>query len=290
MAHLACRWGGGGPRYGLAIDEGRELAVQLARTVIGDSQRTGSDVIRYAGAPPERVRNVYYGIDTGRFVLAAAEEAEPLRAVFVGALDDGRKGLETLIEAWDKLERTRDWDVELLVVGTGRTLERWRSRTRSRRVRFLGFRLDVPEILRACAVLVAPTRYEPYGQAIHEAICSGIPAIVSRCAGIAERYPENLTELLIDSPSDSDELVRRLEMWRSRSREIRKQARRFALVLRQRSWDDMAAEIVGIVNSDPTPQLRTTHSRMSRIDQWNGIDATRMMLTRRREKGGVGFF
>ena len=37
--------------------------------------------------------------------------------------------------------------------------------------------------------LVSPTRYEAYGLAVQEALCCGLPAIVSAEAGVAERIP-----------------------------------------------------------------------------------------------------
>ncbi|MDK2408772.1 glycosyltransferase [Aphanizomenon sp. PH219] len=54
-------------------------------------------------------------------------------------------------------------------------------------INFLGFRADVPNLLRAADCLVAPTRYEAYDLGVHEALCCGLPAIVSADAGVDER-------------------------------------------------------------------------------------------------------
>ena len=51
---------------------------------------------------------------------------------------------------------------------------------------------DVPNLLRAADCLVAPTRYEAYGLGVHEALCCGLPGIVSADAGVAERYSPEL--------------------------------------------------------------------------------------------------
>jgi glycosyltransferase involved in cell wall biosynthesis len=64
------------------------------------------------------------------------------------------------------------------------------------RVRFLGFRTDVPEIPSALDGLVHP-RYEAAGLSVHEALCRGLPAIVTACAGVAERYPADLRHCLL---------------------------------------------------------------------------------------------
>src|SRR5207253_1945370 len=125
-----------------------------------------------------------------RAALRLADGAPAL--AFVGALGDRRKGFDTLFHAFAFLCATvPSWDATLLVVGAGGELEDWKRHAEeaglSRRIRFLGFRADVREVLFACDGIVAPTRYEAYGLAVQEAICTGLPAIVSRAAGVAER-------------------------------------------------------------------------------------------------------
>ena len=54
----------------------------------------------------------------------------------------------------------------------------------------------MPTVFAACDLLIHPARYEAYGLAVHEALCRGLPALVSATAGVAERYPEDLGQLL----------------------------------------------------------------------------------------------
>jgi glycosyltransferase involved in cell wall biosynthesis len=110
-------------------------------------------------------------------------------------------------------------------------------------VRLLGFRKDVPVLLRASDLLIAPTRYEAYGLGVHEALCNGLPALVSRSAGVAERYPEELRELLLPDPDDVEDLVRRVVAWRSADEELRRRVGGLSATLRAWTWDDMARRI-----------------------------------------------
>ena len=41
-----------------------------------------------------------------------------------------------------------------------------------------------------------------------------MPAIVSACAGVAERYPAQLDGLLLRDPGDVGELVEKMRAWR----------------------------------------------------------------------------
>jgi glycosyltransferase involved in cell wall biosynthesis len=236
-----------------------------ARVVICNSRRTVADVVS-AGVPKERARIVYYGIDPIRFGPVDGAQREQARqalglpsdrplALFVGALSDRRKGFDTLFEAWRTLCQRRDWDVDLAVAGTGAELPVWRERTRQQlpdgRIRFLGFRQDMPLVLAACDLLIHPARYEAYGLAVHEALCRGVAALVSAQAGVAERYPTDLASLLIADPESPSELVERLLSWRG-DRGIAARVASFASELRARSWDHMAREIVATAEDHRT--------------------------------------
>jgi glycosyltransferase involved in cell wall biosynthesis len=169
----------------------------------------------------------------------------------VGALGDRRKAFDSVFTAWTSLCRRADWDADLLVVGSGRELSAWRARAREAgledRVRFTGFRRDMPTVFAAIDVLVHPARYEAYGLGVHESLCRGVPALVSAGSGVAERYPRELADLLIADADNPGELAERLRMWRGQTERYRELVRPVAESLRARTWDHMAADVAGFV-------------------------------------------
>jgi glycosyltransferase involved in cell wall biosynthesis len=234
-------------------------AIRQAKLVIANSDRTRRDLIEHMGVEPSRIATVYYGIDASRFTPATPEQRNARRRelgieknapalAFIGALGDRRKGFDLLFDAWRLLTSPGTWDAKLLVIGQGAELAQWQARASSRgfsdSIRFLGFRRDVPKILQACDALVSPTRYEAYGLGVHEAICCGIPALVSASAGVAERYPSELSPLLIPGPLTPESVAQRLRLWRERMREFSGAVAGFSEQLREISWDAMAQEIV----------------------------------------------
>ena len=241
-------------------DEARAIAA--APAIICNSERTAADVGRHYGVAAARLRVVYYGSDARQFAevttadrasaraAAGVDAARPL-ALFIGALGDRRKGFDTLFEAWSQLCRDTSWDVDLAVAGTGAEVPAWERRTAARgmegRIRFLGFRSDIPAVMAAADVVVHPSRYEAYGLGVHEALCRGIPAIVSAGAGVAERMPEDLRPLLLPDAGSPADLVERLRRWGADETAWRARARETGRQLRRRSWDDMAEEIATIV-------------------------------------------
>jgi glycosyltransferase involved in cell wall biosynthesis len=246
----------------LALRDERAVAAR-AETVIANSALTARHAVELLGADPARVHTVYYGADAERFRPPSAEEQSDARRAlgvaggapalaFVGALGDRRKGFDTLFRALASLAAVEPgWDATLLVAGAGGELEEWKRRAGAAglggRIRFLGFEPDVRRVLWAADALVAPTRYEAYGLAVQEALCTGIPAVVSRAAGVAERIPAPLDALLLDDPDDAGALSGRLLAWREGTGRFRAAAGELSVALRAWTWDHMAARLVDIV-------------------------------------------
>jgi glycosyltransferase involved in cell wall biosynthesis len=237
-------------------------AITGAPAIICNSATTAAAVRRCYAVDASRVHVVYYGVDPDQFGAITEEarrdarrtlrlDAETPVAVFIGALGDRRKGFDVLFDAWLQLCAAPGWDVNLAVVGVGAEAAAWEQRAAAaglgHRIAFLRFRSDIPRILAAGDVLVHPARYEAYGLGVHEALCRGLPAIVSAGAGVAERLPDDLRALMLPEPIRGDDLIARLRLWRGDMAGWRARAGVVGDTLRRRTWDHMAAEIAGIV-------------------------------------------
>lgn len=240
-------------------------AVRRARVTISNSELTLRHAVDLLGADPISAYFVHYGTDPGRFRPPSPEErAEARRALgwaddeeapvvcFVGALGDRRKGFDTLFAAWAELCADPAWDARLAVAGAGGELDAWRRRAGEAgladRIHFLGFQPDVRRVLWAADAMVAPTRYEAFGLAVQEALCCGLPAVVSARAGVAERIPGQMRDLLIRDPDDAAELAARLRAWRGSIHIHRDAALALGAELRSRTWDDMSALVMTILS------------------------------------------
>lgn len=235
------------------------LCLRRAGLVLANSEKTRNDLIKLVGVPPERIHVLLLGCDPAAMtpVMAAERSAARRRLavpdgrnviVFIGALGyDANKGFDTLLLALSQLTSQRPL---LLAAGGGR-LDYWSCRVMalglSDDVRLLGPINFVPVLFAAADLMVSPTRYDSYGLAVHEALCRGVPALVSRSAGVAERYPEELADLLLDDPNDSIELAEKIKRSLNSLNRLGPAVARLGEQLRQRSWDDMAAEAVAFV-------------------------------------------
>jgi glycosyltransferase involved in cell wall biosynthesis len=232
-------------------------ALARARIVIANSHTTKRSLVTRVGVPEAKIHVIYYGLDPRRFSLVDSDARREARrrigsadrplVAFVGALGDRRKGFDTLFEAWQRLCRQPSWDADLLAIGAGAELERFRARALAlgleQRIRLLGFRTDVDHLLAACDLLVSPSRYEAYGLGVAEALARGMPALVSASAGVAELYPDALRDLLLEDPESATELADKLVRWRERPDEQRARVLPLSERVRSRDLDQMGAEI-----------------------------------------------
>ncbi len=248
-------------------------SLEAARVVVTNSLSARQQVIDHIGLAPERVHTVYYGNDAERFHPFAEIEREDARqrsgwhagrpvVVFIGALGhDRNKGFDVLFRAWEQLCSDPEWDADLVALGAGAEVELWRQRAAeknlSERVRLMGFTKQVRDVLAAADALVSPTHYDAYGLGVQEALCCGLPAFVTRVAGVAERYPGELADLLLDDPPQAEDLVNRLRRWRADMTGYRQRVARFGELLRQRTWTDMSREIVELIAAThPASQIQ----------------------------------
>jgi len=104
------------------------------------------------------------------------------------------KGIDLLLKAARCLFPSHPELVLLLVGPPGRGEEGYADRMRREsadpvfggRVRFLGSRDDIPDVLASLDAFILPTRREPFGIAIIEAMAAGLPVIASGIGGIPE--------------------------------------------------------------------------------------------------------
>jgi glycosyltransferase involved in cell wall biosynthesis len=76
------------------------------------------------------------------------------------------------------------------------------------RIRYLGHVPDGPRLIGSLDVLVAcPTRPEPLGRVVQEALWHGVPALAVRTGGLPELVRDGVTGALVDGPDPEALLV-----------------------------------------------------------------------------------
>ncbi|HLP18498.1 MAG TPA: glycosyltransferase family 4 protein, partial [Bacteroidota bacterium] len=180
----------------------------LASLLVVNSIATQKTVLQSAPwLDASRTRIIYKGIDLAPFdTLPSSSLHEELNLpvttrfmTFLGQLDE-RKGIRYLLDAWKKIH-TQFPDTVLLMGGTGPMrplLESFlREHHLTNRVHLLGFRNDVPDILKQSSMLVLPSLWEGFGYVLVEAMAARIPTIATATSSIPEIVAHKQSGLLV---------------------------------------------------------------------------------------------
>ena len=178
-------------------------AFRRAPLVVAVSQKLKADLVA-GGLPEERIETILNGVDTAEFAPGAADRTTlglPLQApiaLFAGDLRTSRKNLDSVLRAL----ALSSPGLHLAVAGHHENTG-WPAMAQAlgvaRRVHFLGFRTDMPALMRAADIFVFPSRYEACSLVLLEALASGLPVITARSAGGAEIITAEVGFVLPDS-------------------------------------------------------------------------------------------
>jgi glycosyltransferase involved in cell wall biosynthesis len=222
-------------------------AFAAARTVVAVSAKVAGELAA-VGVEPARIRVIHNGVDTSEFRPGPADRRGlglpegVFLALFAGDLRTYRKNLDTVLRAMLAAP-----DVHLAVAGDAERSPfpaTAGSLGVGDRVRFLGARRDMPALMRAADAFVFPSRYEPSGLVLLEALASGLPVATVRTAGAAELVtPE--CGVVLDDPEDAGALARALRALAADPDRRAAMSRAAVGVARGLSWEAMADRYLG---------------------------------------------
>lgn len=188
---------------------GRLLYGRVPALHLTNAEATRRTILRSAPwLPPDRVRVVHNGVDAARFASAVpADLGVPPGEVAVGYLGsfEPRKGLLDLAAAWERIA-PRSPRAHLLLIGSGSQEAALRERLAGvPRVRFVGYRSDAAEVVRALDVLVLPSYVEGAPNVVLEAMAAGRAVVATAVSGTPELVEEGVTGRLVP-PGDPEAL------------------------------------------------------------------------------------
>lgn len=219
-----------------------------AKIVVAVSEKIKQELIKI-GVPKDRIKVILNGVDLKEFSVGYADRnqlglpEQATLALFVGDIRTPRKNLDTVLYALSQVP-----DLHLAIVGN---VERSpypqlaANLGLKERVHFLGFRHDVSEIMKAVDLFVFPSRYEPFGMVVIEAMAAGLPVITTASSGVAEIITPNSGIVLSDS-EDTQALAKALS-WLANDPNLRKQMGQAARAIAEhQSWASKATSYLNL--------------------------------------------
>ncbi len=198
-----------------------KLTLRRTARVIAVSQAVAEGLRAQGIFDPEKVVLIHNGIDVERFVKRSESipsreqlEDQKLRVGMIGHLAP-IKGQEDFIRAVAIVCERRN-DVEFIIAGEDKSRggENRRSLEKlvdelglNQRVSLVGWIDDVAKLLPTLDLFVSPSRSEPFGLSIVEAMAAGVPVVATMSEGAREIIDEDQTGRLV-SIGDAEALAK----------------------------------------------------------------------------------
>lgn len=225
-----------------------KFAFRQAGVLIAVSSKVREHLIDL-GISDAKIQVIPNGVDLEEFFPGPADRAAlslpedvPL-ALFAGDIRTPRKNLSTVLEALALCP-----DLHLAVAGdtTGSPYPAVARRLGiSDRVHFLGFRRDLPDLMRAVDFLVCPSYYEPFSLVLLEGLASGLPVITARTVGAADLLTP-ACGIVIEEPGDTGALAEALHALALDSEHREAMGRAARTVAEQHSFHAMAEQYIDL--------------------------------------------
>jgi glycosyltransferase involved in cell wall biosynthesis len=185
---------------------------------------------RAMGVPDRKIFLVPYSVHNGRFVSASkltcdgkAEVRKRFNvpadrpSLLYAAKFMRRKRPLDLLEAVQRLRVENKHPFTLVMVGSGELEGELRTFCAAHsldNVVFTGFinQLELPGLYGACDIFVLPSEREPWGLAVNEAMCAGLPIVASRELGCAPDLVEDGVNGFTFEAGDVEGLTRVLQL------------------------------------------------------------------------------
>lgn len=188
----------------------------FAYKVIGVSEHTSENLIKYEHINKSKVMTIPNGIDPQPYQVKVDKEAKrrelgiPQSNIVLGVAVrlSEQKGLSYLLKAMPDILNVRS-DVSLVIAGDGPLRDELRILAEnlgiSKNVYFLGLRTDTAELLKIFDIYVMSSLWEGLPMILLEAMAAECPIISTDVGGITTAIENNINGLLV-KPASQEEL------------------------------------------------------------------------------------
>ena len=223
---------------------------KLVDRIVVNSEYMRTNVVTWYGINRDKIVVIPNGVDLRRFNECNDKlvlDGDP-SILYLGHLRR-RKGVDVLLQAIAKL-RSELPNVKLHLVGDGYISDFQllaKKKGIKKHVVFHGWAADsmVPRYYKSADFCVFPSRYEPFGIVILEAMASGIPVIASNTGGIRETISNGKNGILF-KPCDADALSKAI-LALYQDLDLRKKISDTALkTVVKYSWENIAERYVSL--------------------------------------------
>lgn len=176
------------------VMEVEKMGLESADLIMCVSRYTLEQVKRHYQIPESKMVVVHNGIDQNECLIPVRRRQKRMKrfrhVLYIGRLT-WQKGPEYLVDIARRMLEKRK-DLRFVIAGWGDLaqpiIEKVAEMGLGDRVLFGGFlkEIDVKKLIRNSDLFLMPSVSEPFGLVALEALCQGVPAVISKQSGVAE--------------------------------------------------------------------------------------------------------
>lgn len=186
------------------------LCKRVCDRIVGNSR----EGLKVYGIPKDKACLIYNGFNETRLLKTIDVEDKKkelnINTPYVISMiaSFGRtKDWDCYLETASSIIKKRD-DITFLAVGYGVNWEKYNetiSKEEAKRIRMLGRRVDIDEILQVCDLTVLTSKYgEGISNSIMESMAFGVPVIATNAGGTPEIIKDNINGMLLISNNQEE--------------------------------------------------------------------------------------
>jgi glycosyltransferase involved in cell wall biosynthesis len=228
------------------VDEGgrlREILYRLTDPLCDLTTQVSQDglerYVRVGAVPRHKIRYIPNGVDTERFKPNLEDRLKVRKELGVDGfvwLAVGRfdppKDYPNMLQAFARVINKHS-NTMLLIAGDGPLRETMENMARElgieRRIKFLGIRRDVPQLMNAVDAYVMSSSWEGMPNVLLEASATGLPIVATNVGGNSEVVLDGITGFLVPPRNPealAEAMLRMMDLPEEKRREMGKAARK----------------------------------------------------------------
>ena len=218
---------------------------------VANSDLVKKELYKYYKVPESRIKVIENGIDTRSFHPASASKKEASKkqltlnpkfpvVLFVGSGFE-RKGAFEIVEAIKLLPK-----FQAIIVGQDKKIDQLRVLAHGHNILVTGPQDNIQKYLDAADIFCLPSLYDSLPNAALEALCCGLPIVLTKDVGLAPHIKKNLAGVICkkDKLSIADALIKAWEKRKLFSKNALKAAKAFEIKSKNKEWFHLYNELL----------------------------------------------
>ena len=218
---------------------------------VANSDLVKKELYNYYKVPESRIKVIENGIDTRSFHPASASKKEASKkqlalnpkfpvVLFVGSGFE-RKGAFEIVEAIKLLPK-----FQAIIVGQDKKIDQLRVLAHGHNILVTGPQDNIQKYLDAADIFCLPSLYDSLPNAALEALCCGLPIVLTKDVGLAPHIKKNLAGVICkkDKLSIADALIKAWEKRKLFSKNALKAAKAFEIKNKNKEWFHLYNELL----------------------------------------------